>query len=177
VNTRVVIACLAVLVGVAAGFYGGYSFGQAHASSRSGTGVAALTGAGGGTGAGAAGTFAGLRGCPSPRPSGARSLGNRNRGTATGTITLLTPSGFSVDNTRCGTQTRVTFGSSVTVVKTVTGSTSDLANNDNVVVIGTRESDGSIQATTIEITPAGTGLGGLGGFGGAGGGSTGSTAG
>ncbi len=172
-NTRVVIACLAVLVGLAAGFYGGYSFGQAHASTRSGSG-AALAGAGGGNAVGGGGTLAGLRSCPSPRPSG-RSVSNRNRGAVTGTISLLTPSGFTVDNSRCGTQTKVTFAPSVTVVKTVTGSTSDLANNDNVIVIGSRESDGSIQATTIEITPAGTAVGGFGGFGG--GSSTGSTTG
>jgi hypothetical protein len=56
----------------------------------------------------------------------------------------------------------VTFGNTVQVSKSVAGSTSELQDNMTITVIGTRQADGSIKATTIQI---GGGLG-RGGFGG-----------
>jgi hypothetical protein len=45
----------------------------------------------------------------------------------------------------------VTFGNTVQVSKNVAGSTSDLEDNMTITVIGTRQADGSIKATTIQI--------------------------
>jgi len=58
----------------------------------------------------------------------------------------------------------VTFGNTVQVSKNVAGSTSDLQDNMTITVIGTRQADGSIKATTIQIG------GGAGRFGNPGGG-------
>ncbi|HZU18505.1 MAG TPA: hypothetical protein VFD01_18115, partial [Candidatus Dormibacteraeota bacterium] len=140
-NVKVVIAGLAVLVGLLAGFYGGYNFGQAHAASRSSSTVAGLGQGQGGQGfAGAA-----FAGCPSPGAT-PRANANPNRAGATGTISLLTPSGFTVQNPRCNTSVKVTFAPSVIVRKTVDGQVSDLQNNQTVTVQGQRQPDGSIRA-------------------------------
>ena len=61
--------------------------------------------------------------------------------------------------------------SSVIVRKTVDGKTSDLQENQNVTVQGTRQADGSIKANVITIVPAGQG-GFFGGNGGRGAGAT-----
>ncbi|HZV48174.1 MAG TPA: DUF5666 domain-containing protein [Candidatus Dormibacteraeota bacterium] len=159
-NIKVVIAGLAVLIGLLAGFYGGYNFGQAHAASRTGSAAAGLGQGQGGQGfAGAA-----FAGCPSPGATPRSNAGPNGRGGATGTISLLTSSGFTVQNPRCNTSVKVTFAPSVIVRKTVDGQVSDLQNNQTVTVQGQRQPDGSIRATTITIVPAGAGgFGGLGG--------------
>ena len=67
------------------------------------------------------------------------------------------------------------------MVKTVTGTLSDLQPNVNVTVIGARNADGSVSARSVSITPGcAGGLGGLfgggsgrGAYGGTGGGFTG----
>jgi hypothetical protein len=160
-NVKVVIAGLAVLVGLLAGFYGGYNFGQAHAASSTRSGITSLTQGQGSQGfAGAA-----FAGCPSPGASPRPNANPNGRGAATGTISLLTGDSFTVQNPRCNTSVKVTFApSSVIIRKTVDGQVSDLQNNQTVTVQGQRQPDGSIKATTITIVPAG-----VGGFGGAGG--------
>jgi hypothetical protein len=46
---------------------------------------------------------------------------------------------------------KITFAPSVQISKTAPGSTSDLKDNITITVIGTRQADGSIKATTIQI--------------------------
>ena len=49
---------------------------------------------------------------------------------------------------------KVTFGNNVQVVKTTAGSSADLKDTITITVVGTRQADGSIKATTIQIGSA-----------------------
>ena len=49
---------------------------------------------------------------------------------------------------------KVTFGNNVQVVKTTAGSTANLKDTITITVVGTRQADGSIKATTIQIGSA-----------------------
>ena len=74
-----------------------------------------------------------------------------------GAITDLTSSSFTITEPSC--DIKVVFGNTIQVSKNVAGSTSDLKDNVAITVIGTRQTDGSIKATTIQIGGAGRGLG------------------
>lgn len=145
-----VIAMLLV-VGVLAGFYGGFKVGQSNVSaSTSAAKSAARTGNPSGLGGGGRG-FAAV--CPSP---GAPSPSPGTQAVARGTITNLSASSLTLSNTQC--DVKVVFGNTVQVSKNVAGNTSDLKDSITVTIIGTRQADGSIKATTIQIgasTPSG----------------------
>jgi hypothetical protein len=147
---KVYVLALAVLVGVLGGFYGGYKVGQNNVSASASTGG---TRTGGG---GAAGNFGGGRGlaavCPSPGATPAAGT----QGFARGTVTNLGGTSMTVTNTSC--EVKVTFGPTVTIQKQALGSISDLMDNQTVTITGTRQPDGSILATTIQIGPAGGGI-------------------
>jgi hypothetical protein len=141
------VVALLVVVGVLGGFYGGYKIGQNNVSAsttnqsanqRSGNLGGGFAGGGGARGGGAA--------CPSP---GAPSPAPGSNAVARGTVTNLAAGSMTVANTAC--ETRVTFGNTVQIQKTIAGSTSDLKDNLTITVIGTRQADGSIKATTIQI--------------------------
>lgn len=161
------VVALVVLVGVLGGFYGGYKVGQNNvsasssvASSRIGTGTGSNP-LGGGRALGAV--------CPSPGATPAAGT----PGVARGSVTNLSSTSMTVTNTNC--DVKVTFGPTVVIQKTVSGSTSDLQDNLTVTITGTRQADGSILAQTIQIGPAGGGIrtatgGGAGGSSGSGGG-------
>ncbi|HXL18516.1 MAG TPA: hypothetical protein VN961_13460 [Streptosporangiaceae bacterium] len=157
------IAALVVIVGLLGGFYGGYKVGGGGATaSAAGAATGARTAANG---------FAGGRGvaaaCPSPGATPAPSAsGAAARRGATGTIANLTANSFTIHDTRCNTDLKVTFDQSVIVRKTVVGQASDLQESETITVTGTRQADGSIKANSINIVPAGSG--GFGGFGGGG---------
>src|SRR5438552_14171025 len=157
------IAALMLVVALLGGFYGGYKIGgggtaSAANATTAGAGRNGGTGFGGGRGIAAA--------CPSPGATPAASAsGAVVRRGATGTVTNLTNNSLTVHDTRCNTDVKVTFDQSVIVRKTVVGQSSDLQESQNVTVTGTRETDGSIKANSINIVPAGSG--GFGGFGGA----------
>lgn len=51
----------------------------------------------------------------------------------------------------------VFYGSKTEVGKTVTGSADDLTVGQNVMAIGSQNTDGSVSATSIQIRPAGQG--------------------
>jgi hypothetical protein len=68
---------------------------------------------------------------------------------ASGTVTDLTSSSLTITNTAC--DVKVVFGNTVQVSKTVAGSSSDLKDNMTITIIGTRQADGSIKATQIQI--------------------------
>ena len=156
------IAALVVVVALLGGFYGGYKIGGG------GTAVAAnnTTGASNRT-ANSFGGGRGLAACPNASPSASASAsGATLRRGATGTVTNLTSNSLTVHDTRCNTDVKITFDQSVIVRKTVVGQSSDLQEDQNVSVTGTRQADGSIKANSINIVPAGSS--GFGGFGGAG---------
>jgi hypothetical protein len=137
------IVALLVVVGVLAGFYGGYRMGQNNVSASTTQNQAARTG-NAGAGFGRGGGFGSA--CPSP---GAPSPSPGSNAVASGTITDLTSSSLTITTAAC--DVKVTFGNTVQVSKTVTGTTSDLKDTMTVTVIGTRQADGSIKATAIQI--------------------------
>jgi hypothetical protein len=150
------VVVLLVVVGVLGGFYGGYRMGLNNVSaSTSGQNQAAKSGGSGsvnfGGGGGRGGGFGGA--CPSP---GAPSPSPGSNAVASGTITDLTSTSLTITNTAC--DVKVVFGNTVQVSKTVAGSTSDLKDNITVTIIGTRQADGSIKATQIQIGGARVGI-------------------
>ncbi|HVS05432.1 MAG TPA: hypothetical protein VHK65_04620 [Candidatus Dormibacteraeota bacterium] len=154
------IAALVVIVGLLGGFYGGYKVGGGGTPANA---AAATTG----TRTGGSG-FGGGRGvaaaCPSPGATPATSAsGAAARRGATGTIANLTANSLTIHDTRCNTDVKVTFDPSVIVRKTVVGQASDLQETETITVTGTRQADGSIKANSINIVPAGSGVGGFGG--------------
>jgi hypothetical protein len=137
------VVALLVVVGVLAGFYGGYRMGQNNVSASTAQNQSARTG-NTGSGFGRGGGFGSA--CPSP---GAPSPSPGSNAVASGTITDLTSSSLTITMTAC--DVKVTFGNTVQVSKTVTGTASDLKDNMTVTIIGTRQADGSIKATAIQI--------------------------
>jgi hypothetical protein len=137
------IVALLVVVGVLAGFYGGYRTGQNNVSASTTQNQAARTG-NAGAGFGRGGGFGSA--CPSP---GAPSPSPGSNAVASGTVTDLASSSLTITTPAC--DVKVTFGNTVQVSKTVTGTTSDLKDNMTVTIIGTRQADGSIKATAIQI--------------------------
>jgi hypothetical protein len=139
------IVALLVVVGILAGFYGGYRMGQNNVSASTTQNQSARAGnAGSGLGGGGRGGFGSA--CPSP---GAPSPSPGSNAVASGTVTDLTSSSLTITMGAC--DVKVTFGNTVQVSKTVTGTTSDLKDNLTVTIIGTRQADGSIKATAIQI--------------------------
>jgi hypothetical protein len=146
---RNAIVALAVLVGILGGFYGGYTVGHSNvvaATSSNSTSGQRSAGSGGFT----AGRGGNAAVCPTPGSTPAAGSTALFRGT----VTNLTATSMTVTNATC-TET-ITFGPSTTIQKQVTGSTADLAKNETVTVTGTRGSDGTVTAVTIQITPAGS---------------------
>ena len=145
---KMYVIAMVVVVGVLGGFYGGYKVGQNNVSASASTN----TGSRGTTG-GTNGFTGGGRGlgslCPSP---GATPTGG-TAGLARGTVTDLSGKSMTVTTTNC--DVKVTFGPTVTIQKQVLGTTSDLQDNQTVTVTGTRQADGSILASSIQIGPAG----------------------
>jgi hypothetical protein len=139
------VVALLLVVGILGGFYGGYKMGQNNVSasttaqgSRTGNQGAFAGGRGGGAGFGAA--------CPSP---GAPSPSPGSNAVVSGTVTNLSNTSLTITSTAC--DVKVVFGNTVQVSKTVTGTTTDLKDNITVTIVGTRQADGSIKATTIQI--------------------------
>ena len=136
------VVALLVVVAMLGGFYGGYKVGQNNVSAAT-TGQNQTTRTGANLGGGRGG-FGGA--CPSPVAPSPSPGGNAF---ATGTVTDLSSSSMTITNTAC--EVKVVFGNAVQVSKTVTGSTSDLKDNLTVTIVGTRQADGSIKATQIQI--------------------------
>ena len=146
---KVYVVALLLAVGILGGFYGGYKLGQNNVSaSTTGSNQASRSpgGFGGFGGGGRGGGGGGAAACPSP---GAPSPSPGANAVARGTISDLTSSSFTIALSAC--DVKVTFGNTVQVSKTTPGSTSDLKDNITITVIGTRQADGSIKATTIQI--------------------------
>jgi hypothetical protein len=161
------IAALVVVVALLGGFYGGYKIGGGGASAAASSGSNTINRTGTGSFGGGAGRFAAA--CPSPGASAAPSAsGAAARRATSGTLTNLTSNSLTVHDARCNIDEKVTFDSSVIIRKLDLGQTSDLQENQNITVTGTRQADGSIKANSITIgAPGGAGFGGFGGGGGA----------
>jgi hypothetical protein len=147
-------AALFVVIALLGGFYGGFRYESTKVPASTPSGSATTTGTGaaanGTTGRGANG--AGGNGGASNGGAGGFGGGFAGRG-GVGTITNLTSTGFTLHSAN-GTDTKVTFASSASVRKTVDGQVSDLQNNLNVTVTGTRDANGNLTATVITIVPA-----------------------
>lgn len=136
------VIATAVIVG-GGGFYGGMHYAA--------TKNAAITQDSGYGGSGSAGRTRGMRG--------------GNGGFASGNIIALDDKsvtialrsggpGTSASTFNTGTGSKIVFLSSGTqVMKTVDGSTTDFAVGDQVMVMGTANSDGSVTAQSIQIRP------------------------
>lgn len=146
------VVALLLVVGVLGGFYGGYKMGQNNVSANTNQSQASRTSNPGGFGGGRGGAAFGAA-CPSP---GAPSPSPGSNAVASGTVTDLTSTSLTIASTNC--DVKVVFGNTVQVSKTVAGSASDLKDNMTVTIIGTRQADGSIKATTIQIGGARTGI-------------------
>ena len=140
------VVALLVVVGILAGFYGGYKVGHANVSASSTSQNSASRSPGGFGGFGGGGRGGGANACPSP---GAPSPSPGSMAVARGTVTDLTSSSLTITMTGC--DVKVVFGNTVQVSKTTAGSTSDLKDSITITVIGTRQADGSIKATAIQI--------------------------
>jgi len=151
---KVYVLALLVVVGVLGGFYGGYKVGHNTVSANT-TQTQNNTRGGNVAGGGLGGGRGGAAACPSP---GAPTPSPGSRAVATGTITGLTSSSLTITNPNC--EVKVSFGNSVQVSRQVAGNTSDLKDNLTVTIIGTRQADGSIQATAIQIGNATINIGG-----------------
>ena len=142
------VVVLLLVVGILGGFYGGYKLGQNNVSaSTANQNTASRTGnfgAGVSGGGATRGNFAAA--CPSP---GAASPSPGTNAGARGTVTDLTSTSMTITTASC--DIKVVFGNTVQVYRTVAGSTSDLKDNLTVTIVGTRQADGSIKATTIQI--------------------------
>ena len=141
------VLVLLLVVSVLGGFYGGYVFGHKNVSAATTAGQGSRTPGAGGFGGGRTGGGGGFgAACPSP---GAPSPSPGTNAVASGTVTNLTNSSLTISEGSC--EVKITYGDTVQVSKNVAGSTSDLQDNMTVTVIGTRQADGSVKATTIQI--------------------------
>ena len=144
-NNKIVIGVVALVVGVASGFFGGMKYDQSKASAARAQAFAQFRGgAGGATGAvsanrrgGNAGGFGGARG---------------GTGFVSGDILSADSTSITVAGQDGGSKI-VFYSASTTVGKTTIGNTSDLAAGTFVMVNGTANSDGTISAQSIQIRP------------------------
>ena len=145
---KAAVLALVVVIAVLGGFYGGYKVGQSNVSaataSHNNTGK---TGAGnGGFTRNGGGTFGGGTACPSPGSSAAAAGA---QAIARGRITSITATAMTINAGSCSVT--IDFTNGTVVIKQVSGATSDLQDSQTVTVVGTRQADGSVKATTIAI--------------------------
>jgi len=137
-STKVIVPIILVLVGLGAGFFGGIQYRNYQISKSRGSFAAGTTGA--------AGAF--------QRYTGTRTGGTGARGGAGGAVT---GSVLSIDATSLtvkladGSTKIVLFGGSTTYSNTAAATQSDLKVGNNVMVLGTPNSDGSVTATNVQI--------------------------
>jgi hypothetical protein len=136
---------LLLVVGILGGFYGGYKIGHNSVSANT-TGQAQNARGGNVAGGGFGGGRGGAAVCPSP---GAPTPSPGTRAVATGTITGLTSGTLTITNPNC--DVKVAFDPTVQISRQVAGNTGDLKDNLTVTIVGTRQADGTIKATTIQI--------------------------
>ena len=144
------IAVLAIVIVVGGGaFYGGMQYG---ASKTKATQVAARGNFGGGAGANG-----GQRSSQGGQNGGQRMAGGANvsGGFVNGSIISKDDKSITVKS-QDGSSKIIFFSDSTTIGKATSGSVSDLATGQQVMVNGKANSDGTIAAQSIQIRPAET---------------------
>ena len=129
-----IVAIMALIVGFGAGYF------VPHAATRGGL-------------AGAGGQFAG-RGLPGQGGQFAGRAG-ASGGIATGQIISAGDGSITIQSSQGSSTQIVLIGGSTQVLKTTSGSASDLSVGTGVVVQGSQNSDGSLTAQSIQIRPTG----------------------
>jgi hypothetical protein len=137
-----VVAGMVAVVAALAGFYGGLRVGQSQATAGGSPTAVKSPALPAKAGAGQAGA-AGQAQC------------STGGSTASGSITQLTDSSFTVHNPVCNTDVKVTYGSTVAVRKTVSGQAGDIQESQTVTVQGQVQPDGTIKAATVTVNPGG----------------------
>jgi hypothetical protein len=141
---------LVVVIGVMGGFYAGWKYSQTHLSA---TPAAATSAAGNGGAAAAAGATGG----------GTAAGGNAAAGAISGPITAVGSGTLTIHDRTTNKDVKVAYSPTVRIVKSAQGTTTDLAPNTTVSVIGQADASGTIQATAITIGNTGAAFGGAGG--------------
>lgn len=134
-NAKVIVPIILVLVGLGAGFFGGYQY-RNYVLRRGFSGQA-------GAGTGNFQRFTGTR-----TGTGARAGG----GAVTGSILSIDTNSMTV-KLADGSTKIVILGGSTTYSNTAAATQSDLTTGSNVMVLGTTNSDGSVTATNVQINP------------------------
>jgi len=135
-NTKVIIPIILVLVGLGAGFFGGYQYRNYRLNQTRGN--------------------FGALGANGQRFTGARGTGQAGGmvrgGAVTGGILSIDSNSITV-KLADGSSKIVLFSTSTTYSNTVSAVQSDLKVGENVAVVGATNSDGSVTATNVQINP------------------------
>jgi hypothetical protein len=142
-NTKVIIPIILVLVGLGAGFFGGYQYRNYRLTQTR----ASFTTGGAGS-AGGSGNFQRFTGTRTGTGAGARAGG----GAVTGSILSIDTNSMTVKMADGSTKIVILSGST-TYSNTAAASQSDITTGSNVMVLGTSNSDGSVTATNVQINP------------------------
>jgi hypothetical protein len=137
-NSKVIVPIILVLVGLGAGFFGGYQYRNYRLNQiRGNFAVGGTSGAQ---------RFTGTRGTGT---GGAR---GGFGGAVNGSILSVDGNSFTV-KLADGSSKIVLFSASTTYSNTVSAAQTDLKVGGNVMVMGSTNSDGSVTATSVQINP------------------------
>jgi hypothetical protein len=141
----VIVLCVAVGAGA---FYGGTVYERQQATNVRNS---FFNGRGGGAGGGGAG---------GPGGGGGGGFGG---GAVFGTVKSVTGNTIQISTPQ--NVTTINLSDATTVMKTITGTVSDIQVGDTITVRGTADSSGNVAADSVQVLPAGTTFGGGGGLG------------
>jgi Domain of unknown function (DUF5666) len=133
------VGIIALIIGVGAGYF------IPHGAAAATTGRGSFSGAGGTFTRGAGGTF---------------TTGGAGAGGTVGQIISAGNGSITIQSAMSSSTQIILVSDSTQILKTVSGSTSDLAPGTTVIITGTPNSDGSLTAQSIQIRPAGMNFGG-----------------
>ena len=140
-NMKTLVPIICVLVGLGAGFFGGFEYRNYQLRRNRGN----LTN---GSAAGQFQRFVGRNGAS----GGMQGNGMMLRGGAFGSILSIDDKGITV-KLNDGSSKIVLFSDATTFSNTATATKTDLKVGDNVAVFGASNSDGSVTATNVQINP------------------------
>ena len=143
-NSKIIIPAICVLVGLGAGFFGGFQYRNYQTNKfRGNFGAMGASGV-----AGTSGTFERFNGTRTAGQNGARMGG----GAVSGSILSMDAKSLTV-KLLDGSSKIVLFSDSTAYSNTIKASLSDLKVGSTVAVFGTANSDGSVTATNVQINP------------------------